>query len=88
MAVVSMDTSFAMHAWAEQTGAGQDFLFLSDVQGRLSKSLGTTFQAGPFGLRPTRCTLLSALLCHALIDQALLLHAVSATGSNLTYYFH
>lgn len=49
-----MDTPFAMQAWADQLGIGKDFLFLSDIQGQLVKSLGTTFQAGPFGLRPTR----------------------------------
>lgn len=54
IAVVTMDTPFAMHAWATQLGASKDFLFLSDVTGQLAKSLGTTFQAGPFGLRPTR----------------------------------
>ncbi|KAL3157373.1 hypothetical protein ABBQ32_011850 [Trebouxia sp. C0010 RCD-2024] len=54
IAVVAMDTPFVMHAWAEQLGASEEFLFLSDVSGQLAKSLGTTFQAGPFGLRPTR----------------------------------
>ena len=54
IAVVSMDTPFAMHAWANQLGVTEDFLFLSDVSGQLAKSLGTTFQAGPLGLRPTR----------------------------------
>ena len=54
IAVVSMDTPFAMRAWGKQLGAGQSFLFLSDVQGQLAKSLGTTFDAGPLGLRPTR----------------------------------
>ena len=54
IAVITMDTPFAMQAWADQLGAGKDFLFLSDIQGQLAKSLGTTFQAGPFGLRPTR----------------------------------
>ena len=54
IAVVTMDTPFAMHAWANQLGASEEFLFLSDVSGQLAKSLGTTFQAGPFGLRPTR----------------------------------
>ncbi|KAL0036652.1 hypothetical protein WJX79_004317 [Trebouxia sp. C0005] len=54
IAVVTMDTPFAMQAWADQFGAGKDFLFLSDIQGQMAKSLGTTFQAGPFGLRPTR----------------------------------
>jgi peroxiredoxin len=55
IAVITMDTPFVMQAWADQLGAGKDFLFLSDVQGQLAKSLGTTFQAGRFGLRPTRC---------------------------------
>lgn len=54
IAVVSMDTPFAMHAWAQQLGAGPDFVFLSDVQGQLAKSLGTIFQAGAFGTRPNR----------------------------------
>ena len=54
IAVVTMDTPFAMHAWANQLGATEEFLFLSDVSGQLAKSLGTTFQAGPFGLRPSR----------------------------------
>lgn len=54
IAVITMDTPFAMQAWADQLGVGKDFLFLSDIQGQLAKSLGTTFQAGPFGLRPTR----------------------------------
>lgn len=76
IAVVTMDTPFVMHAWADQLGAGKDVLFLSDVSGQLAKSLGTTFQAGPFGLRPTRyilpsssqhhlplCTLLPPLMC-------------------------
>lgn len=54
IAVVTMDTPFAMHAWANQLEASKDFLFLSDINGQLAKSLGTTFQAGPFGLRPTR----------------------------------
>ena len=54
IAVVAMDTPFVMHAWAHQLGASKEFLFLSDVPGQLAKSLGTTFQAGPFGLRPTR----------------------------------
>ena len=55
VAVVTMDTPYPVQAWAEQLGLGQDFLFLSDVQGQLAKSLGTMFQAGEFGLRPKRC---------------------------------
>ena len=54
IAVVTMDTPFAMHAWANQLTATEEFVFLSDVSGQLAKSLGTTFQAGAFGLRPTR----------------------------------
>ncbi|DBB10246.1 hypothetical protein WJX82_000090 [Trebouxia sp. C0006] len=54
IAVITMDTPFAMQAWADQLRVGKDFLFLSDIQGQLAKSLGTTFEAGPFGLRPTR----------------------------------
>ena len=57
VAVVTMDTPFAMHAWAQQLGASKDFLFLSDVPGQLARSLGSTFQAGPFGVRPTRYNL-------------------------------
>ena len=54
IAVVTMDTPFTMHAWAEQLQASEDFLFLSDVPGNLAKYLGTTFHTGPFGLRPRR----------------------------------
>lgn len=67
IAVVTMDTPFVMHAWAEQLGASEEFLFLSDVSGQLAKSLGTTFQAGPFGLRPTRYATSSRLQHSALL---------------------
>ena len=64
IAVVTMDTPFAMQAWADQLGVGKDFLFLSDIQGQLAKSLGGTFQAGPFGLRPTRYLHRNTLASH------------------------
>ena len=53
IAVVSMDTPFAMHAWSKQLGA-DDVLFLSDPLGHLAKALGVTFHAGPLGLRSSR----------------------------------
>lgn len=53
LAVVSMDTPFAMHAWSKQLKA-DDVLFLSDPLGHLAKALDVTFHAGPFGLRSSR----------------------------------
>ena len=53
IAVVSMDTPFAMNAWSKQLGA--DYVqFQSDPLGHLAKALGVTFHAGPLGLRSSR----------------------------------
>ena len=57
-AVVSMDTPFAMAAWAKSLGVDDDMLFLSDPRGMLGKALGATFDAGPLGLRGRRYAML------------------------------
>jgi peroxiredoxin len=54
LAVVALDSPFAMHAWQQQLGVTPSILFLSDPKGQLLKGLGAVFEAGPLGTRGKR----------------------------------
>ncbi|OKL42496.1 peroxiredoxin [Pseudovibrio exalbescens] len=50
IAVVAVNDVFVMDAWAKQTGAGNDIVFLADGSADFTKAIGMELDASGFGM--------------------------------------